>query len=621
MKKLLISLVILLFSGSILWGKPLTLNEISEAGCRIEVKANVGGSFLHDFGSGICIKEDADNIYILTNAHVLGLAEYAYVDFFRLGYPSTKMVAKVIYKARKLNTDIDFCVLSLAKSEFGQYPLPRIIPLAPKDFTPRKGFYLASAGCPEGRDLVMWQGYILTSTSSKILFTPPPQPGQSGSGLLVLIQGSNGEWYTRVGGLVTWRIKNQATDGNFVMGGGIPIARLYDVMEGQVKAEKMPTRYIPISAAASTDICKNCNRPKDEHALGSDGKLYCISIKDGKPSVVLPTGILIEKWPVQCGPKGCPTDPNFTGIFGFKRPFQQPQQPQQPQPLQPQPALPPNLPNFGEPWPGLENPTTPQPSQSIQLPNDDSVARLKEIADKYAKLQKQNQEYEDHIKDLESQLNGGLVAQTTSLIKESPWWSTIGAGLLGGIVYALWSLFGRRILARKIDSVEDLIQQKIASMWGKDSAKEVRGLLDGIDEALIGVADSFLEKRRLLSKLGKNEPINAASILQAFNDSINKQLNKTAANMLFSKEEIMDLLQTSEATEIAEKDVEGQAAIKELIAQVAKLESEIHANDVHGILEKVKVIEGKDNDKAVLDKLAALEKKIAALQPVATPAK
>jgi hypothetical protein len=261
-----------------LLAKPLTLNEISEAGCRIDVSHNLLGTIKHEIGSGICIKEDTNNIYILTNGHVLNTANNALVEFFRCGCVSQKLNAKVIYKAYRLNTDIDFCILSLPKTSFGQYPLPRVIPLAPKNYIPKTGYYIASAGCPQGRDLIMWQGYVSLATSSRLLFTPAPLPGQSGSGLLVQIQDSNGEWHTRVGGVVTWRILKQIKDivtlnrEDRYTGGAIPISRLYDILanNNNVQPTKMPISYSHISY---NKPCKYCGKMPSEHALGSDGKL------------------------------------------------------------------------------------------------------------------------------------------------------------------------------------------------------------------------------------------------------------------------------------------------------------------------------------------------------------
>jgi hypothetical protein len=347
----------------------------------------------------------------------------------------------------------------------------------------------------------------------------------------------------------------------------------------------------------------------------------------------MPSGITIVRWPQRqpdnldpnsCGPNGCCPD-NSTGLFNRNRQpiIPRQQQPNQQQPYQSPTPLPPVVPSFGEPWPGINSEPEqilPEQDESKEVPlvEVSPSAQLKDIANKYDALEKENEEQKEKIVALETTLNDGMIAQTTSVIKNNPWWSTLFAGIGGGILYFLWNLFIRKILVRKIDSVEDLLQEKIAKKWGTEAASNVRGIMDGVDEMLMGTADTFLERRRLVSRLNKNasdtainnEKRTASKILQVFKDSIKKEQNKFLASQVLSKQELTDLLKESEKTEIAEKDETGQAALKEVMAKLDKLTDTVSVLDAKSIIDQIKSIEGKDNDASVVAMWEKLEEKI-----------
>jgi S1-C subfamily serine protease len=114
-KKIFATIVILLVISSFVYAKPLTLNQISEATCRVQV----GNDREKSFGSGTCIAKDDSNYYILTNGHVIGNSAEGYVEFFKSGYKTREIPATVIWKAYQKNTDIDFAILSVKKEYFG----------------------------------------------------------------------------------------------------------------------------------------------------------------------------------------------------------------------------------------------------------------------------------------------------------------------------------------------------------------------------------------------------------------------------------------------------------------------------------------------------------------------
>lgn len=261
---------------------PLSLNEIGQATCRVDS----GGGL----GSGTCVHEDEKNIYVLTNAHVVSRSNKVSLEFFRAGLKTNKIPADVIWRRKVASSDVDFAILKVSKSYFGKYP-PRIIPLASPSHKIKQGDYIAAGGCPNGRWLQLWEGQATSNNNSRVIFTPPPVSGQSGSGVIIVVKGSSGEYFSRVGAILTWRLGGLSnvwdSNGNNIAakGGAIPISTLHASLNNKVGFT--PT-LVPLSYR---------HIKKEQYGLGSDGRCYEITINSkGNRTCFVPLGVKIVQW-------------------------------------------------------------------------------------------------------------------------------------------------------------------------------------------------------------------------------------------------------------------------------------------------------------------------------------
>lgn len=264
-KLLSVLLLVLLYVPSV-FANNVILNEVSEAACRI----NSGSSY----GSGTAVHDDGNSIYVLTNAHVVGNSRSVNVEFFKFGRKTLPMSGEVIWRKFARDTDVDFAIVKINKSYFGDYP-PRIIPFAPDGHKLQNGDYIASAGCPEARWLAVWEGYVLQDANSRFYFTPPPLGGQSGSGLFTNIDNK-----VYIIGVITWRVGRSGRDMKgfpISRGGAIPIDKVKDLLNGVVEYNPIPSGYVEAG-----------------FVLAEDGKVYR---KNSDGSVTLPRqGMRIIDW-------------------------------------------------------------------------------------------------------------------------------------------------------------------------------------------------------------------------------------------------------------------------------------------------------------------------------------
>ena len=245
--------VCVLFCATSLYAAPLTLNEVCEAACMI-----YNG---YAAGSGTCISKDDTSHYILTNAHVVSNSQEVSVYLFKHGYRSKPIKGKVIWKAFDRNSDKDLAVVKVPTVSFGLYP-PRVIPIVNKDYKFTKDGYMYSAGVPEAKWLMGWEGRVVQDKVSRILFTPGPSQGQSGSGIFVLVKNKEGELETRLAAVLTWVFEG----GNFktrTHGGAIPVSTFHSLLNNEKQVSyKLPRGYKTIAIATNN------------YALGSDGKSH-----------------------------------------------------------------------------------------------------------------------------------------------------------------------------------------------------------------------------------------------------------------------------------------------------------------------------------------------------------
>ena len=295
MRSLLLSFILFFaICSSTVYGKFLSLNEIGEAACRVRVSGSAG--------SGTSIAADDRHIYVLTNAHVVGSSRQATCEFFRYGRKTQRLPGSVIWKSHSNRSVKDFAIIRIEKSLFGEFP-PRIVDLAPIDHVVKQNDYIASAGCPQARWLQLWEGHALSEASNnRVLFTPPPLGGQSGSGVFTVIDGD-----TYLCAVLTWRIESDK-------GGAIHIGNFLRAVKGE--ASHNNDIEIPESwqyAAATTQQSPPTRGAY--YALGSNGTYYLQNFNSTgwQRSVTLPVGhegVSIAKWNVilrvQCPGGRCP---------------------------------------------------------------------------------------------------------------------------------------------------------------------------------------------------------------------------------------------------------------------------------------------------------------------------
>ena len=366
--KYLLSILLTLTLTLSVYAKPLTLDEVLEATCRVEVNGALG--------SGTVIHKSNGKYYILTNAHVVGRNTNANLSFFNNGVKSNPMPARIVW--RRSGQGVDFAIITINSNLFGDHP-PRIIPLVPPNYTVSARQYITSAGCPRGAWAVAWEGHALSNANGRVLFQPPPVGGQSGSGVHVKWKNpKTGESYTRVAAVLTWRIGREGTDSRgyeIANGGAIPVSTLYNILQNRAyKTYKVPSNYYKVAFTG-------------KYALGSDGKYYPESYKDdgvGTYVAVPPgRGVRIIRWGIICPPGGCP--------------------PNEPGPMEPNPQPEPSNPGEG----GLPD---------FSQPSEDEPGILEELEGKIEKLKN---ERDNLVGEVEGMKDGiaGLRKQVDELLK------------------------------------------------------------------------------------------------------------------------------------------------------------------------------------------------------------
>jgi len=487
LKKILLTVIISLVAVAA-YARPLTLNEISESVCRISSSGLRGNSY----GSGICISETNESYIILTNAHVVGRNQTVNTEFFKRGHKTQPLQATVLQRWFQNNTTVDFALCAVPKAYFGQYP-PRVIPLVPKGYTVKAGYYIASMGCPQGMWAHGWEGHVLQGEErGKILFLPDVIEGQSGSGVLVLVQGPDGEWHTRVGAVVTWRIEGLLQSApQRAVGGAVPVSMLYSLIDGTAQITRVPVSFKPASQLVPVEKpCKRCGKLPSEHALGSDGQLYCIK-KDsnGNEYTTSPLGVTIN-WGWRrnpqnpCPPEGCPQpDYGNPGPNIIPRP-NQPQVPQLPNSPYGQ------LPDIGAPWPGIQpqEPELPKPTLPIPTPETTKEPPADPRPVPVPKVPAPKK-----VAQTDSE-SGGILGWIRGKARD------VGIGVaITAIFFVLLNVWKKRKpqIVAKVDSIQGAIEAKVASLWGPEAAKDVRDVLENLESSLLGVIEYILNNKQL----------------------------------------------------------------------------------------------------------------------------
>ncbi|MDO5749548.1 MAG: trypsin-like peptidase domain-containing protein, partial [Planctomycetia bacterium] len=217
MKRLLLIafiIVMILFASKVFgveFRRAETFEDAFDASCRVSVSGARG--------SGTFIGVSGSKAYILTNYHVVTSMKNATLDFWTNGRKES-IRGVVDWRYYDANIPCDFARVVVDANELKKID-PPYVALGGADARPGVNSFIISSGAPDGRFTQSWKGHILEYYNDKTaVFTPPPVPGQSGSGICEFV---DGELF--VTGVLTWLLGEKGSDNS--KGGAIPIANLF----------------------------------------------------------------------------------------------------------------------------------------------------------------------------------------------------------------------------------------------------------------------------------------------------------------------------------------------------------------------------------------------------------
>lgn len=165
------------------------MDSAYRATCRVHASGHAG--------TGCVYAQDAENYYVLTNAHVAGTTPGAAMQcvFNDRGHERS-VSGKTIWGTLVESAHRDQALIAIPQTQFTDFQ-PAIIPLAPRGATLAKGQTVLSVGCPRATWAGLWRGHIESVGSTTMDFLPIPAGGRSGSAIF-------DETGTYIIGLITW---------------------------------------------------------------------------------------------------------------------------------------------------------------------------------------------------------------------------------------------------------------------------------------------------------------------------------------------------------------------------------------------------------------------------------
>ncbi len=187
--------VVMLLAAVVLLSARYATGDVLDATVRI---FDQGGG---PRGTGTVFADSGGKLYISTCEHVVEGQSSLSAEFYRDGYASKKIPARIVLRGRRRGAD--GAVLTVPRSAFGQRGPPRPIPWAKAGTVVQKGDTILSVGCANGAWATLFRGHV-TEVSRKeglIYFIPAPAGGRSGSAIFNK-DGSEilGILFARVGG-------------------------------------------------------------------------------------------------------------------------------------------------------------------------------------------------------------------------------------------------------------------------------------------------------------------------------------------------------------------------------------------------------------------------------------
>lgn len=194
-----------------------TLGDVHAASCRVRVSNARGTGIFNGYNS------ETGKAYVTTNDHVTSTNRQCFLDFWVNSKMET-VAGSVVFKLRNDQSGRDFAVIEVDAEELKKID-PPYIPM--KAISPERlaGREIMSSGGPDGRFVQGWRGAIERIEGGMAIFSPPPVPGQSGSGICVI---EDGKIYDVA--KLTYLLGTKGLDES--KGGALPLANLLDSLEG-----------------------------------------------------------------------------------------------------------------------------------------------------------------------------------------------------------------------------------------------------------------------------------------------------------------------------------------------------------------------------------------------------
>lgn len=223
-------------SSEIDFRRGLTLADAHAATFRVEVSGARGtATFIG------CPKDRPGIAVFLTNYHVVTKNNEANLTSWG-DHLQRSIRGKVVWRAYDVAAPWDFAVIEADAATLKREIDPPYIQVAGPGVKPGRGAKVLSAGAPDGRFVQAWRGAVVDYYNERTaVFTPPPVPGQSGSGIFEVI---DGELYQV--GVLTWLFGEKGRDDS--TGGAIPISNLYDAARGVSSAGVTSEPAVPANA-------------------------------------------------------------------------------------------------------------------------------------------------------------------------------------------------------------------------------------------------------------------------------------------------------------------------------------------------------------------------------------
>lgn len=228
-----------------------TLSDVHAATCRVRVSNARGTGIFNGYD------EATGKAYISTNDHVTSANRACTLDFWTNSRMQT-VKGTVIFKSRNDQTGRDFAIIEVDANDLKTID-PPYIPMKPLDAAELMGRAFLSSGCPDGRFDQGWRGTIEREEGGMLIFSPPPVPGQSGSGICIV---DNGKIYDVA--KLTYLLGAKGLDES--KGGALPLANLltrntFSVdANAQYERVQVADKIAPRIIAFISEDCDACKR-------------------------------------------------------------------------------------------------------------------------------------------------------------------------------------------------------------------------------------------------------------------------------------------------------------------------------------------------------------------------